>query len=233
MARPLIGITTYGRDAAGSYSLPACYVDAVRRAGGSALLLAPGDSIVPAPLAGLVLAGGGDLDPALYGGKSHPTVYMTDAERDDSELALIRSAIDRGLPPLCICRGLQVLNVALGGTLVAHLPERVGARLAHRVPPRNPAWHGVAVEPDTRLAEIIGPAPSPGASWHHQAIDRLGRELRVTARAADGTIEAVELPDHPFLVAVQWHPEITAADQPDHQALFDALVEAAQKTETA
>ena len=107
------------------------------------------------------------------------------------------------------------------------------ARLAHRVPPRNPAWHGVAVEPDTRLAEIIGPAPSPGASWHHQAIDRLGRELRVTARAADGTIEAVELPDHPFLVAVQWHPEITAADQPDHQALFDALVEAAQKTETA
>ena len=96
MARPLIGITTYGRDAAGSYSLPACYVDAVRRAGGSALLLAPGDSIVPAALAGLVLAGGGDLDPALYGGKSHPTVYMTDAERDDSELALIRSAIEHG-----------------------------------------------------------------------------------------------------------------------------------------
>ena len=169
MARPLIGITTYGRDTAGSFSLPACYVDAVRRAGGSALLLAPGD---------------------------------------DSAL------------------------VALAGTLMVHLPERVGARVAHRVPPRNPTRHDVDVVPNTRLAAIIGLKPSPSASWHHQAIDRLGRGLSVTARAADGTIEAVELPDHTFLIAVQWHPEITAADQPDHQALFDALVEAAQETES-
>ena len=218
MARPLISITTYGRDASGRFSLPACYVDAVRRAGGSALLLAPGDDCALA---------------ALYGGKRHPTVYMTDSERDDTELALIRTAIERGLPTLCICRGLQVLNVALGGTLVPHLPDRVGLRVAHRVPPRNPAWHGVDVEPDTRLADIIGPHPTSGASWHHQAVDRLGRGLRVTARAPDGTIEAVELPDHPFLVAVQWHPEITARDHPDHQALFDALVAAAQDTEIA
>ena len=233
MARPLIGLTTYGRDTSGRFSLPACYVDAVRRAGGSALMLAPGDDCALAALCGLVLAGGGDLDPALYGGKRHPTVYMTDSERDDTELSLIRTAIERGLPTLCICRGLQVLNVALGGTLVPHLPDRVGLRVAHRVPPRNPAWHGVDVEPDTRLADIIGPHPTSGASWHHQAVDRLGRGLRVTARAPDGTIEAVELPDHPFLVAVQWHPEITARDQPDHQALFDALVAAAQDTETA
>lgn len=232
MARPLIGITTYGRDTAGSFSLPACYVDAVRRAGGSALLLAPGDDSALGALAGLILAGGGDLAPALYGGKSHPTVYMTDAERDNSELALVRAAIERNLPTLCICRGLQVLNVALGGTLMVHLPERVGARISHRVPPRNPTWHDVDVVPNTRLAAIVGLAPSPSASWHHQAIDRLGRGLRVTARAADGTIEAVELPDHTFLIAVQWHPEITAADQPDHQALFDALVEAAQETES-
>lgn len=233
MTRPKIGITTYGRDEADSFSLPAPYVDAVRRAGGIALLLTPGDDYAIDDLDGLLLAGGGDLDPAHYEGTPHPSIYMIDPERDHTELTLARRAVEHGLPTLCICRGLQILNVALGGTLVAHLPDAVGPRLAHRVPPRRPAWHVVHIEENSRLAAIVGDASTPGASWHHQAVDRVGEGLRVSAHAADGTVEALEMPDHSFLVAVQWHPELTAADHPDQQALFDALVAAALHLETA
>ena len=229
MTRPRIGISTYGRDEADRFSLPAHYIDAVRRAGGAALLLPPGEEYDLDGFDGLVLAGGGDLDPALYGGSPHRTIYMIDPERDRTELKLACRAVDIKLPTLCICRGLQVLNIALGGTLIAHLPDAVGLGLAHRVPPRRPAWHRIQIEQETRLAAIMGDAPTPGASWHHQAVDRVGEGLHVSARAPDGTIEALELPDHPFLVAVQWHPEITAADQPDHQALFDALIAATTK----
>ncbi len=225
----LIGVTTYGRDEVDSFSLPAAYVDAVQRAGGTAILLTPAaeyGSAVLERLDGLVLTGGGDLDPVHYGGACHPTIYMVDAERDGCELQLARRAVATGLPTLCICRGLQVLNAALGGTLVPHLPEVVGRRIAHRVPPRRPSWHEVETRPGSRLARVLGGERTVPASWHHQAVDRVAPGLEAVAHAPDGTVEGLEMPDHPWLLAVQWHPEITADQDPAQQALFDALVRA-------
>ena len=229
--RALIGITTYGRDQEQCFRLPAAYVDALRRAGGLPVLLTHGDLYEETFLEGLegvVLTGGGDLDPALYGGERHPSVYMIDAERDRTELDLTRKVVAGKLPVLCICRGLQVLNVALGGSLVEHLPDQVGYRIAHRVPPRRPSWHEVHIAPGSRLAGILGTTRTCPASWHHQAVARVAPGLQVAARAPDQTIEALEMSAHPWLVAVQWHPELTAADDPAQQALFDALVEATQ-----
>lgn len=227
---PVIGLTTSGRDERGAHSLPAAYAEAVVRAGGVPVLLPPvGDATaaLAAALDGLLLTGGGDLDPTLYGEAAHGSVYSVNPARDGIEVALARHAAQAGLPCLCICRGAQVLNVALGGSLVQHLPERVGDGLAHRVPPRRHAFHEVRVEPDTLLARVVGAGATLGASSHHQAVDRVGRGLRVNARAADGTVEGVELEGHPWLLAVQWHPELTAASDPRQQALFDGLVAAA------
>lgn len=232
MTTPIIGITTYGRDERNTLSLPAEYSDAVRRAGGIPLLIPPGErnwaDLLPV-LDGLILAGGGDMDPELYAGNHHETVYMLDAERDISELALAHEAVARGLPTLGICRGMQVINVALGGTLIEHLPDEVGDGVAHRLPPRQPTLHGVKVQPGSKLAAILQRHEIESASWHHQALRRVAEPLTVTAHAPDGTIEAAELADHPWLVAVQWHPELTAADDPAQQRLFDALVGAARQ----
>ncbi len=230
MKTPLIGITTYGRDAENRFFLRAEYIDAVRRAGGVPVLIPPGEMLAGELLLrldGLILAGGGDVDPRLYGGQPHPAIYMVDPERDRSEIDLVRQAVQSGLPTLAICRGSQILNVALGGTLIEHLPDEVGEKILHRLPPRQPAEHAVAVRPGCKLAEILAQAELSPASWHHQAIRRPAPGLEVTARAPDGTIEAVELPAHPWLIAVQWHPELTAAADAAQQRLFDSLVQAA------
>lgn len=235
LTSPVIGLTTYGRDVAGNgdYCLPSAYADAVVRAGGTPVLLPPAAAMVAVAerLDGLILSGGGDLAPSCYGEAAHRTVYMVDAGRDSGELALARHAVERQLPCLCICRGIQVLNVALGGTLIPHLPERVGDGLSHRVPPRRPAFHDVQIETDSRLSQVVDGTSAFVASWHHQAVDRIAPGLRPVARAADGVVEAVEMDDddHPWMVAVQWHPEITAAYDPQQQALFDALVKAAAR----
>lgn len=229
---PRIGLTTYARTEDNWFRLPAEYVDAVRRAGGVPVLLPPGESRLDLwlrDLDGLILTGGGDLDPAHYGGAGHPTLYNTDEDRDRDELALARHLVESSLPGLCICRGLQVLNVALGGSLITHLPDVGGDRVAHRTEDRKPTPHGVSVEAGSHLAGVLGTTEVQGASWHHQAIDRLGRELEVVARAPDGTIEAVEIRDLPSLLAVQWHPELTAADDPVQQRLFDEVVRAARE----
>lgn len=229
---PLIGITTYARDEGNKVNLPSEYVDALRRAGGCALLLPPGESnldVVAARLDGLILAGGGDIDPHRYGGEFHPTVYMVDNERDESEFQLARLAIDSGMPTLCICRGTQVLNVALGGTLHTHLPDVYGESVLHRAPPREPTPHPVNVENNSRLHGMMGELTRDPMSWHHQAIRDVAAPLRVVARAPDEVIEAVELPDHPWLVGVQWHPELTAADDPAQQRIFDEFVRAARQ----
>ena len=229
MTSPLIGITTYGRDPDNKFSLPAEYVDAVRRAGGVPLLIAPGEtrlSQLLMHLDGLVLAGGGDLDPDHYAGAHHDAIYMVDRERDESELMMVNDLVALGLPTLGICRGVQVINVALGGTLIEHLPDEVGDTVAHRLPPRNPSAHMVQVEAASRLGEILGSESIDTASWHHQALRQVAPQLRVVAHAPDGTIEAAEMSAHPWLVAVQWHPELTAADDPVQQRLFDALVAA-------
>jgi putative glutamine amidotransferase len=224
---PRIGIPTYGRDADDWFRIPAQYVDAVRRAGGLPILLAPGETRLDQWLGGVdavVLTGGGDLDPALYGGAAHAEIQSVDAERDAMELELVRALLARRIPTLAICRGMQMLNVVLGGTLIEHLPDVVGTEVLHRAPPRVPIRHPVSVAPGSKLAQILGTTEVQAMSWHHQALRRIADGLAVTAHAADGTVEAVELAAHPWLVAVQWHPELTAAEDPLHQRLFDALV---------
>ena len=235
--KPIIGITSYGRNDEKLFTLPAAYVDSVRRAGGIAILIPPGEPDLADLLGlidGLILSGGGDIDPDLYQGQHHPAVYRIDAERDQSELALSRLIVARQTPTLCICRGTQVLNVALGGSLIEHLPDEVGERLTHRSPldPKtnrpygDPARHAVTVQADSDLGQILAQSEVVPVSWHHQAIRRVADGLKVVAQADDGTIEAVEMPDHPWLIGVQWHPEMSAAEDPSQQRIFDAFVQA-------
>lgn len=233
---PLIGLTCYRSDAEepdylrDTHYLRGGYVEALRRAGGIPVLLPPGE---PRPLElferldGLLLAGGGDIDPAVYGGHAHEKVYRVDAERDRLELALARRAVDAGLPTLGICRGCQVVNVALGGTLIEHLPDAVGERVLHRTPDRQPTRHGVTVKAGSLLARVLGTESLEPSSWHHQAVRAVAQRLLPVAWSPDGVVEGLELPGHPFLLAVQWHPEQRAAEDPAEQRLFDAFVRAA------
>ena len=228
--RPIIGLTTYARDQEQNYSLPAEYIEAVRRAGGIPVLLPPGEPYQAELLQlldGVIFTGGGDVDPALYQGLKHEALEKVDPERDSSEIELVQFVVEAGLPALNICRGAQVLNVALGGTLIEHLPDVVGDDVIHRATPADYMQHPVTIEPTSRLAEIVGQNEVNSASWHHQAVRQLAPGLKAVAFAPDGTIEAVEMPDHPWLIAVQWHPESLAADDPIQQRLFDTLVEAA------
>lgn len=234
--RPLIGLTTYPPNAGDRYELPRPYVDAVRRGGGEPVLVPPGLAD-PAGLLdrldGLVLAGGGDIDPARYGGPPHDAVYSIHADRDESELALARLVIERGTPALAICRGMQILNVALGGSLHVHLPDVVDGTVVHRKDPElpqgmpEPTPHELEVEAGSLVGEIMGATRVTPMSWHHQAVERVGDGLRAVAHAPDGTIEALEHDTHPWLAIVQWHPELTAAGDQTQQRLFDALVQRA------
>ena len=227
--RPRIGLMTYGENRDHRFSLPVEYVAAIRRAGGSPVLLPPGEGELGAWLElidALVLPGGGDVDPARYGGASHAEKYGVDAARDQDELALARHAVAAQLPTLAICRGMQVLNVACGGTLIAHLPDVVGERVPHRAAGQRSIAHPVDVAPASRLASGLGATTCTTASSHHQAVQRVAAGFTVVAHAPDGIVEAMELPGHPFLLAVQWHPELTAAADPLQQRLFDALVRA-------
>ncbi|HUS23476.1 MAG TPA: gamma-glutamyl-gamma-aminobutyrate hydrolase family protein [Candidatus Binatia bacterium] len=203
--RPVIGITTYGRDERGRYTLPAPYVDAVQRAGGLPMLLAPLPENADAYLQqvdGLILAGGGDIDPKHYGGTVPESLYSVDAERDALELALARTVMQHAHPVLAICRGLQVLNVAHGGSLVTHLPDEVGEQVLHRAPPREPVPHPVEIRPGSRLARITGVTRMSPMSWHHQAVKRIAPGFEAVAHAPDGTVEAAERAAHPWMIAV-------------------------------
>lgn len=229
---PLIGITMYGANADNEYRLPEEYISAVRRAGGVAVLVPPGDTNsvrVLSALQGLILAGGGDICPSRYGGQGHPTIYSIDAARDESEIALAQAALARKIPLLAICRGLQLLNVVLGGTLHPHVPDVYGEQVAHRNPPRVPVLHPVTLEADSRIAARLGTTEVTCVSWHHQAVDRIAASCRAVARAPDGLVEALELQDRDDVLAVQWHPELSAAEDPQQQELFDQLVRDARR----
>ena len=231
----MIGVTTYPRDAGARaasgrvrFHLPASYVDAVRAAGGLPVLLPPGEQH-PADLLdavdGLVLCGGGDIDPARYGGGGHVAQYATCGERDAFELELAHAALGRATPMLAICRGLQILNVALGGDLHVHLPDVVGEEVPHRVSRERHTYHAVRIEPASRLAAVLERIELEVASWHHQAVARLGTGVRAVAWAEDGTVEALEVAGHPHVLAVQWHPELHAHEAASpHLRLFRALV---------
>lgn len=226
--RPLIGVSSYARSGQPpTFSIPVGYIDGVRGAGGTPLVLPPGEPDPEALLGaidGLIVSGGGDIAPEAYGGQLHETVYSVCEERDRFEFALVRHALARpDLPLLCICRGLQLLNVICGGTLHVHIPERYGDAVAHRLPPRMPTRHPIRVDPDSLLAQILGTTRLEACSFHHQGIDRLGAGLRPVAWADDGVIEAVEHEDHPWCIGVQWHPEMQLAE-PAPPRLFAAMI---------
>ncbi|MGH9181498.1 MAG: gamma-glutamyl-gamma-aminobutyrate hydrolase family protein, partial [Acidimicrobiales bacterium] len=205
---------------------------ALLRAGTQPVLVPATGPMTPAellaPFDALVLTGGGDIDPGRYGEVAHASVYGVDPERDRVELALATEALDGGLPTLAICRGFQVVNVARGGTLHQHLPELSGLD-RHGLPTRGASVaHDVKVAPGTRLAAVCGAEIVHVVSHHHQGADRLGSGLVPVAWSGDGLVEAVEAPAGTWLLAVQWHPEMTAADDPTQQALFDALASVAR-----
>ncbi len=236
MTRPRIGVTL-GNDTRtrGRFSVRHEYPRAVAAAGGVCFGLAPGAAgdaeEILSNLDGLMLTGGSDVDPTLFGAERHPAVKEDEVfrDRDLFEIALCRSAVRRDLPLLAICRGVQVLNVALGGTLIQDIPSMVPGHPDHDAGgERHGHAHEVSLESGTRLFEILGRrAVVRVNSFHHQAVDRPGVGLVVSARSTrDGIIEGVERPDRRFLIGVQWHPEGFFGHGDDFAGLFSAFVEA-------
>jgi putative glutamine amidotransferase len=222
----------------GAQAVPSQYVEALARSGLSAAIVTSAARESALELVercdGALLVGGGDVDPSLYGATPHPATYGVDGERDRLEMALVGRALARGMPVLAICRGLQVLNVSLGGTLHQHLADLPGTDM-HGVPGDHDggAVHGVRVAPRSRLAFVTDGADELAGcvSVHHQAVDRVGAGLVVTGWSADGVIEALETSPaeggrQGWVLAVQWHPERSAPTDARHQAVFDAFAEA-------
>jgi putative glutamine amidotransferase len=229
--RPVIGLTSYQEQArwgvwdVPSVLLPVAYVQAVVAAGGVPLLLPPVpeiiETVVPR-LDGLILAGGPDIDPSRYRADPLETTGAPRVDRDAAELGLVTTALAAGRPVLGICRGLQLLNVARGGTLHQHLPDVLDST-EHAPAPAVYGHHSIKVTPGSLLAESLGRIEADVPSYHHQGIDQLGAGLTVSAVAPDGTIEAIEDQSMAFCLAVQWHPEVG-----DDLSLFTALVAAAR-----
>jgi putative glutamine amidotransferase len=224
---PLIGISCYRERArfgvwdTSSAVLPGSYVDSVVAAGGTPVLLPPIEGWEPQHLSqldGLIIAGGADIDPECYGAEREPATGPARPDRDESERSLINQAFKVGLPMLAVCRGMQLLNVVLGGTLLQHLPDRTGTD-EHLPEPGTFGRVGVTVADGSRLVGIVGERVDVRCH-HHQAVDRLGDGLTAVAWAADGTVEAVELDADVFALGVQWHPEEDGVDR----RLFEALV---------
>lgn len=227
MNKPLIGLTSYHRNEEDRFTLPANYLTEVERAGGIPIIVTPTTQNLAElleKLDGLILTGGADIDPVEYGGEHKETVYGVNPERDCYELQLATLALESKMPMMAICRGIQILNVALGGTLVEHLPDEYGESVIHRGENFNKVEHPVAIEPDSRLASILGLTEFDCPSFHHQCVRETATGFEVVARSADGVIEAIESEQHPQVIAVQWHPEYTAEYDRSQQRLFAALV---------
>lgn len=238
---PIIGITTYGRNESrvesthydDHYMIPADYVDAVRRAGGVPVLLPPGEPQWRAWLDvidGIIVSGGSDVVPTEYGGNSeHPDLTVHDLPRDETELALTKMILaEEKTPTLFICRGMQVLNIAAGGSLHEHIPD-IRPDDIHRGADGGWSIQQVDVDPASFLHRVMGEETAVTYSGHHQAVKELGKRLTVSSTAPDGIVEAIENKSHPWLLGVQWHPEKSAASDPSQQKLFDELVQAAAK----
>ncbi len=238
MTRPVIGICTalerarWGMWDQQAVLLSRSYVEAVQHAGALVVMLPPDELLLEDPgealdlLDGLVLAGGADIDPSSYGQQAHPETLDTVPERDSFEIALVRAAIERDLPVLGICRGMQLINVAYGGTLMQHLPERFGHHEHLRVAGTfDGADHDVDLIEGTLAARAAGETHHATKSHHHQGVDRLGEGLQISGSSSmDGLPEAIEIDDRRFVLGVQWHPE---ADQAS--LVVVALVQEARK----
>jgi len=227
-----VGITTYLTEARWSYweleaaLIPSDYVNAIEQAGGRPVLVPPSVLGVEETLDALdaiLFSGGSDIDPELYEAEAHPETFGIHRERDDAELALLRGALARDMPVLGICRGIQVLNVGLGGDLHQHLPDVVEHEGHKNDPPGQFLEHPVRIQPQTRLGRILGERTAV-KSHHHQGLRRIGSGLVEAAHAEDGAVEAIEAPDRRFAVGVLWHPEAGA-----ETAIFDAFVDEARR----
>ena len=237
--RPIIGLTTYRQSVPGPISemigLRPAYIEAVLAAGGIPLMLPLGLATedlqaVLARLDGLLIPGGGDLDTSYYNHPPHPKLKGVDLQRDALEIAILQQITQTEKPFLAICRGYQILNVALGGTLWEDLSEQLPNAIEHdyyRTHPNNYKAHEVEVSPSSQLAHYVGAGSLAVNSLHHQGIRELGNRLQVTAVAADGLIEAIEIQDHPFAIGVQWHPENMFKESPQMRALFQGFITAA------
>jgi putative glutamine amidotransferase len=243
LRKPIIGITPSPMDDTQDhgnfhrYTIANTYTEAVEAAGGVPIVIPPQSGNIEEILDtidGLLLSGGGDIDPAHYGDAStHEKTYGIHQGRDDLELVLARAALDRDMPTLCICRGIQVLNVALGGTLYQDVADEYSDELSHRqqdlpISKEEPG-HDVTVQPDSLLAATYGTSSIAVNSFHHQSLKEIAPELRVNAVAPDGTIEAVEHPEKTWVLGVQWHPEMMFRAHDEHLKPFAALVEQASR----
>ncbi|MGB3328946.1 MAG: gamma-glutamyl-gamma-aminobutyrate hydrolase family protein [Thermomicrobiales bacterium] len=240
---PVIGITAtpsedvFDHGTFRRYALSNTYVNAVRAAGGIPIILPPGETDLQAVLDavdGLIFSGGSDFDPSLYGETEvHETTYGIDPERDSYELALMNLAYAQDKPFLGICRGIQTMNVALGGTLIQDVPSSIGAEIEHRQQALGKTTtdtsHQVTVTEGSVLADIVGDTTVSVNSYHHQSVGRPAPAVEVIATSSDGAIESIVAPDRHFALGVQWHPEMLAAGHDEHLALFRALVEACQE----
>jgi putative glutamine amidotransferase len=241
MSKPLIGITTERWSSSltqpnhNVQGMLTTYIEALLGAGGLPILipLSPGDDdlrALYARLDGVLIPGGGDIDPTLYHAPQHPETHEIDPDRDRVELQLTRRAVEDRKPIFGICRGAQVFNVALGGTLYQDLPSERPSGLRHANPfpefPREHLAHSLKVEEESQLARLLGAPIVSVNSRHHQAVKEVAPGVDVSARAPDGVIEALELPAHPFALAVQWHPE-NLQHLPEMRALFEKFVETA------
>jgi putative glutamine amidotransferase len=235
VTRPVVGITLGDDDRqAGLLELREAYVRSVERAGAIPVALPAGSPADAAGLLerldGILLSGGIDVDPPLFGESAHSGLRRVDRRRDDFEIALVRGAIERDVPILAICRGHQVLNVATGGTLHQDLPSLIpGGERHERAEPRWQRVHTVAIEPRSRLSSLLGEGPVSVNSIHHQAVARVGTGLVVSARCPDDdVVEGIEMPARRFVLGVQWHPEAFwhLSDSDSFQCLFDAHADA-------
>jgi putative glutamine amidotransferase len=245
--RPLVAVVGYHlapnrvtRWPEGGYGVPAPYLDALRRAGARTLIVSPGETNDPAeilePFDGLVLVGGGDVDPSRYDAEPDVEhIYSVEPDRDELEISLLLEADRLRMPTLAVCRGMQIMNVAFGGTLYQHLPDLPGM-LQHGVPVDDSvATHDVTPTPWSRLSATTKSGTLTCSSHHHQGVDRLGERVVATGHSSDGLVESIELGvndpddvDATWMIGVQWHPEDTAAEDPAQQSLFDAFVTVAK-----
>lgn len=234
MIKPIIGIGSDVQSPEGERERAftyLTYVEAVRRAGAIPVLIPPqpeNAEQLMGELDGFLLAGGDDCDPAVYGEERHPTVDPMDVRRQANDLALAEAARKHEVPMLGICLGLQVMNIAAGGTLIQDINSQHDTEIRHASIPEDRARHDVIVEKGTQLAGVLPALELNVNSSHHQAIRRVGQGLRVTALAPDGIVEGVEDPKHPFYLGVQWHPEDMTGEK-SGSALFTAFIEAARK----